>query len=161
MSDPYPPPPDRAAIFEAALLDQVIGRRMVASAIDFLLCAILAGALILATTILGIITLGLGFSLFILLPAVPVLYNWLFVAWMSATPGQRLLGLAVRRDEDLGPPGVPEALVWALGFALTLTLTFGLLWLLVVFLTPRNRALHDIVPGLVVVRARALWGPPP
>jgi uncharacterized RDD family membrane protein YckC len=161
MSDRYPPPPDRAAIFEAALIDQVIGRRMVASAIDFLLCAILAGVLILATTILGIITLGLGFGLFVLLPAVPVVYNWLFVAWMSATPGQRLLGLAVRRDEDLGPPGGAEALVWALGFALTLTLTFGLLWLLVVFLTPRHRALHDIVPGLVVVRARALWGPPP
>jgi uncharacterized RDD family membrane protein YckC len=160
LSDRHPPPFDRAAAFEAALTDQVIGRRIAASVVDFLLCAILAGALILSSTILGILTLGLGFGLLILLPTVPVLYTWLFVAWMSATPGQRLFGIAVRRDEDLGPPGVPEALVWALGFALTLTLSFGLLWLLVVFLTPRHRALHDIVPGLVVVRAAALWGPP-
>lgn len=162
MSDPYAPLHDPRAEYDAALTDGVILRRVFATLVDFLLCAILAGIVILFGTILGVLTLGLGFGVLVVLPVLPVLYTWLFVARMSATPGQRLLGIAVRRDEDLGPPGVPEALVWALGFALTLTLTFGLLWLLVVLFTRRKRALHDIIPGLVVVRAEMLWaGPPP
>jgi len=144
---------DPRAAFEDALTDQVIGRRVVAALIDFVANAALVGVFIVMGTIFGIITFGFGFGVFILLPVIPVLYNWLFVASMSATPGQRLLGLVVRRNDDLGPPGNAEALVWALGFALTLTLTFGLLWLLVVLLTERKRALHDILPGLVVVRA--------
>jgi uncharacterized RDD family membrane protein YckC len=70
------------------------------------------------------------------------------------------MGLAIRRDADLGPPESVQALVWALGFALTLMLTGGLLWLLAVLITQRKRALHDIVAGLVVVRAEALTPPP-
>lgn len=151
------PPPDDA--FEAALTWHVLRRRVAASLVDLALCALLAGAFLVFGIVLGVLTLGLGFGLLVLLPAIPVLYNWLFVAWHSATPGQRLLGLAVRRDGDLGQPEGIQALVWALGFALTLMLTGGLLWLLVVLVTTRKRALHDIVSGLVVVRAEALTPP--
>ncbi len=161
MSDPYAPRFDPNAAFEDALVDGVLRRRVLATLVDFLLCGIAAAVLILFATILGVLTLGLGFGVLVLLPAIPVLYTWVFVARMSATPGQRLMGIAVRRDEDLGPPDTMEALVWAIGYALTLALTGGLLWLLVVFLTPRKRALHDIIPGLVVVRAEALWAGPP
>lgn len=147
--------------FEAALTWHVLRRRVLASIIDLVLCLLLGGIVLLFGLVLGVLTLGLGFGLLALLPAIPVLYNWLFVAAMSATPGQRLMGLIVRRDEDLGPPDAAAALVWALGFALTLALTGGLLWLLVVLLTERKRALHDIVPGLVVVRVAALTAPPP
>ena len=108
----------------------------------------------------GMISLYIFGALFFL-PVVPLLYNWLFVAFTSATPGQRMMGLVVRRDADLGPPDGAQALVWALGFALTLTFTGGLLWLLVVMFTLRKRALHDIIPGLVVVRADALAPPFP
>lgn len=156
MSDPYAPPDDPRAAFDAALTEGVLRRRVFATIVDFILCAVLAAALVVFGTILGMLTFGLGFGVLVLLPAVPVLYTWLFVAYQSATPGQRLMGIVVRRDEDLGPPGSPEALVWALGFTLTLTLTAGLLWLMVVFVTRRKRALHDIIPGLVVVRADAV-----
>ncbi len=151
---------DPHAAFEAALTDGIIGRRIAAAVIDFAVNIILAGTFFVIGTVFGLLTLGLGFGVLALLPAIPVLYNWLFVAGMSATPGQRLLGLAVRRNEDLGPPNSAEALVWAVGFALTLALTFGLLWLLVVLFTERKRALHDILPGLVVVRAAAVNGAP-
>lgn len=157
MSQAGPLPDDS---FEAALTWHVLRRRVAASLADLFLCAVLACALFVFGLILGVLTLGLGFGVLFLLPAIPVLYNWLFVAWRSATPGQRLMGLAVRRDADLGPPEGIQALVWALGYALTLMLTGGLLWLLVVLITTRKRALHDIVSGLVVVRAEALTPPP-
>ena len=150
--------PDDA--LEAALTWHVLRRRVVASLVDLALCFLLAGLLLLAGLVLGILTLGLGFGLLVLLPAVPLLYNWLFITYGSATPGQRLLGLALRRDSDLGPPQGIQALVWALGFALTLMFTGGLLWLLVVLITRRKRALHDIVAGLVVGRTEALTPPP-
>jgi len=146
--------PDDA--FEAALTWHVLRRRVAASLIDLALCLVLSGVFLVFGVLLGLLTFGLGFGVLVFLPVVPLLYNWLFVATMSATPGQRLLGLAVRRDADLGPPDGIQALVWALGFALTLAFTGGLLWLLVVLLTVRKRALHDIIPGLVVVRVAAL-----
>jgi uncharacterized RDD family membrane protein YckC len=145
---------------EAALTWHVLRRRVAASLVDLALCAVLAGAFFVFGLILGVLTLGLGLGVLVLLPAIPLLYNWLFIAYRGATPGQRLLGLALRRDSDLGPPEGIQALVWALGFALTLMFTGGLLWLLIVLITRRKRALHDLVAGLVMVRTEALTPPP-
>jgi uncharacterized RDD family membrane protein YckC len=145
---------------EAALTWHVLRRRVAASLVDLALCAVLAGAFFVFGLILGVLTLGLGLGVLVLLPAIPVLYNWLFVAARGATPGQSLFGLAVRQEAGLDRPESIQALVWALGFALTLMLTGGLLWLLVVLITRRKRALHDIVAGLVVVRTEALTPPP-
>lgn len=153
------PSPSRDDAFEAALTWHVLRRRIAAGLIDAAICLALTGLLFLFGVIIGVLTFGLGFGLLALLPAIPILYNWLFLASMSATPGQRLMGLIVRRNDDFGPPNPAEALVWALGFALTMTLTAGLLWLLVVLLTERKRALHDIVPDLVVIRVAALAAP--
>ena len=155
------PPPFRDDAFEAALTWHVLRRRIAAALVDLLLCGLAIGAFVLFGIVLGVLTLGLSFGLLALLPLIPVLYHWFFVARMSATPGQHLMGLALRRNDDLGPPDAVQALIWALGFALTLTLTFGLLWLLVVLVTERKRALHDIVAGLVMVRSATLTGPPP
>ena len=70
----------------------------------------------------------------------------------SATPGQQALGLVVRRNDDLGPPTLVQAFVFTLVFYVTLATT-GLL-LLVALFTVRQRTLHDLASGLVVVRAR-------
>ena len=89
------------------------------------------------------------------LPAVPPLYHFLFLASpLSATPGQALMGLVVRRNDDLGRPDVLEALVSVVGFYVTLAL--GAIWLVAALLTTRRRTLHDLVAGLVVVRSDAL-----
>jgi len=64
------------------------------------------------------------------------------------------MGLTVRRDFDLGPPTGLQALISVLVFYVTLA-TSGLL-LLVALFTVRHRTLHDLLSGLVVVRARAL-----
>jgi uncharacterized RDD family membrane protein YckC len=72
----------------------------------------------------------------------------------SATPGQRMMDLTVRRNDDLGPPSGLQAFVSVLLFYVTMA-TSGLL-LLVALFTIRHRTLHDLVSGLVVVRVRAL-----
>jgi uncharacterized RDD family membrane protein YckC len=82
---------------------------------------------------------------------VPFLYHFLsLLRSSSATPGQALLGLTVRRDADLGPPTGIQALLFTVVFYLTMA-TSGLL-LLVALFTVRHRTLHDLASDLVVVR---------
>ena len=83
----------------------MILRRVCACGIDFVLAGLIAGVLFLVFLLFGLLTLGLGMGLLGLIPAVPAAYHVLFLlSPLSATPGQRMLGLVVRRDDDLGPP---------------------------------------------------------
>jgi uncharacterized RDD family membrane protein YckC len=93
-----------------------------------------------------------------ILPLVPFCYHFFsLLSAASATPGQRMLGLTVRRTEDFGPPTGLQAVLSVLLFYLTMA-TSGLL-LLVALFTVRHRTLHDVVSGLVVVRVQALTAP--
>ena len=140
---------------EDALLRDVLGRRVLAFLVDALLLTVICAVVWVLLLAFGLLTLGLGFPLFALLPAVPLLYNWLaLLTPMAATPGQALLGLTVRRDADLARPSGLEALIWAFGFYVTVAL--GMFWLLAALFTARHRTLHDILSGLVVVRSQAL-----
>jgi uncharacterized RDD family membrane protein YckC len=141
--------------FAWALTQGTIWRRIVAFVIDGIIVLVLVKAFAVVVVIFGIATLGLGLPLLALLPAVPVFYNWLSVmSGLSATPGQALMGLVVRRDEDLGAPGAFAALVWVIGCYISLALS-GIPLLLALF-TARRRTAHDVIAGLVVVRAEAL-----
>lgn len=144
----------------------VMSRRCVAWLFDVFLIAVLVFALWWILALFGVLTLGLGFGAMSLLPFVPFLYHFLsLLGSSSATPGQQMMGLTVRRDFDLGPPAGMQALAFVLVFYLTLA-TSGLL-LLVALFTARHRTLHDLVSGLIVVRTRALtaaataWNMPP
>ncbi len=145
---------------EAARLDDwltrgVLIRRVLGFFIDVLLIAAIVLGLWAGLVLLGVLTFGLALPLLALLPAVAPLYHFLFLASpRSATPGQALMGLVVRRDIDLGRPDMLEALVSVIGFYVTLAL--GAVLLVVALLTTRHRTLHDLVSGLVVVRADAL-----
>ena len=144
---------------DAALVDGVLWRRVWAWIIDFVFIAVLASALWVVLLVLGVITLGLGFVLMALLPAVPLAYHILFVAGRRhATPGQAMLGLTVRREDDLGPPNLAQSVVFT--GLLWLTLSIGFWPLLAALFTVRHRALHDIASGVVVVRRDALTLPP-
>ncbi len=147
--------PPTAAFAEEALLRDVLGRRVLAFLVDALLLTVICAAVWVLLFGFGLLTLGLGFPLLGLLPAVPLLYNWIALLTPgAATPGQALLGLTVRADDDLGRPSPLEALLWAVGFYVTVAL--GMIWLLAALLTARHRTLHDMLSGLVVVRTRAL-----
>lgn len=133
----------------------VLSRRCVGWLIDVVLIAVLIWALWWILVMFGLLTFGLGFGAISILPWVPFLYQFLSLLGISsATPGQRMVGLTVRRNDDLGPPAVLQALVFVLVFYLTVA-TSGLL-LVVAFFTNRHRTLHDLLSGLVVVRSEAL-----
>jgi uncharacterized RDD family membrane protein YckC len=143
---------------EDLLTRGVLVRRLLGWCVDVFLVAILVAACWTTGLVFGLMTLGLGMPLLGLLPLVPLAYHCLFLSsWMSATPGQALLGLRVCRNDDLGRPNFAQAVVSTLIFYLTLA-TSGLLLLVAVF-TVRHRTLHDLLSGLVVVRERALTPP--
>ena len=105
--------------------------------------------------VFGVVTFGLGMPLLALLPVMPPLYHFLTLASpLSATPGQTLMGLVVRRNRDLGRPDPLEALICVACFYATLAL--GAIWLAVALVTTRHRTLHDLLSGLVVVRSEAV-----
>lgn len=124
---------------------------LIDGAIIVLLFLVLWGALVL----FGLLTLGLGFGALGILPFLPFFYNFVsLITASSATPGQRFVGLTVRRDSDLGPPTGFQALVFVLVFYLTIA-TSGLL-LVVALFSRRHRTLHDLASGLTVVRVSAM-----
>jgi uncharacterized RDD family membrane protein YckC len=140
---------------EYLLTEGVLTRRCLAWVIDVLVIAMLVWVLWWVLVMFGLLTLGLGFAVVGILPWVPFLYQFLsLLGSTSATPGQRIMGLAVRRFDDLGPPSALQALVFVVVFYVTMA-TSGLL-LVVALVTSRNRTLHDLLSGLVVVRTRAL-----
>jgi uncharacterized RDD family membrane protein YckC len=144
-----------AELAEEQLTRGVMWRRVAGWLVDGILIVTIMAALWSVLVFLGIVTFGLSLPLLGLLPPVPLLYHWLTLASpMSASPGQALFGLVVRRDDDLGPPTPLQALVFTV--FLYLTLALGAIWLLVALLTVRHRTFHDMLSGLIVVRARAL-----
>jgi uncharacterized RDD family membrane protein YckC len=130
-------------------------RRCLAWVVDVVLISLLVFVLWWLLVMIGLLTFGLGFGAMSILPFVPFCYHLLsLLSSASATPGQQIFGLTVRRDFDLGPPTALQALVSTAVFYLTLA-TSGLL-LVVALFTVRHRTLHDLVSGLVVVRVRAM-----
>lgn len=153
---------------DEAFIAGVMSRRCLAWLLDAVLIGLLVGVLCLVLLLFGLLTFGLGFGALAVLPAVPFLYHFVsLVRPASATPGQAMMGLTVRRDEDLGPPTGLQALIFTVVFYLTMA-TSGLLLLIALF-TVRHRTLHDLASDLVVVRrvafddwcrqTGAAWGP--
>lgn len=137
------------------LVSGALSRRCLAWCVDFCLIGVLVAVAWAVLVMFGLLTFGLGFSALSLLPLIPFLYHVLsLLSSATATPGQQMLGLTVRRDADLGPPTPFQVLISVLAFYLTLA-TSGLLLFMALF-TLRHRALHDLVSGLVVVRTQAM-----
>jgi uncharacterized RDD family membrane protein YckC len=133
----------------------VMSRRCVAWVIDVVLIVLLISVLWWMLFMFGLLTFGLGWGAMSVLPFVPFCYHFFCLLGVaSATPGQRMVGLTVRRNDDFGPPNGLQAFLSVLCFYLTLA-TSGLL-LVVALFTTRHRTLHDVVSGLVVVRVEAL-----
>jgi uncharacterized RDD family membrane protein YckC len=133
----------------------VLTRRVLAYLLDLVFITIIGTLLGLLLSFLAILSFGLLGVLFVALPATGVLYGALTIggSW-SATWGMRLVGLTVRRT-DGGRPDFAQALIFSLLFYATIALTSWLI-LLVALLTPRKRALHDLLSGLVILRSDAM-----
>ncbi len=133
----------------------VLGRRLVAWLIDAVLVLMLVVVLDAVLAVLGLITFGLGWTLFALTPLVPFCYAWVFLASRrAATPGQQFLGLMVVEHLSGRRPTALEAFVSTAVYVLSITFLAPVLLLALV--TPRNRAPQDVLSGLVMVRRQPL-----
>jgi uncharacterized RDD family membrane protein YckC len=136
------------------LFEGVLARRVVAFIIDFIIIAIpvvLAAMFIFA---FGIITLGLGWALYWLLPAASVIWAIAYFGLTlgsdrSATIGMRTMDLEMRTWYG-APAYFVLGAVHAIAFWFTVSF-FTPFILLVAFFNQRRRLLHDILLGTVVI----------
>ena len=136
------------------LFEGVLARRVVAFGVDFIIIAfpvLLAAMFIFA---FGIVTLGLGFALYWLLPAASVVWAIVYFGLTlgsdrSATIGMRIVDLEMRTWYG-APAYFVLGAVHAVAFWFTVSF-FTPFILLVAFFNVRRRLLHDIMLGTVVI----------
>jgi uncharacterized RDD family membrane protein YckC len=133
-----------------------LGRRFFAYLIDIVMIALFSFGLSVLIAIIGLLTLGLGWSLFAIVPASAIIYNAITIGGpRQSTIGMRMMGLRVVDAATGGPVGMLTAAVHALLFYVAAG-TF-VLWLLDLFLglaRSDRRLGHDLLAGVVVVRDR-------
>ncbi|HUL87691.1 MAG TPA: RDD family protein [Pseudolabrys sp.] len=140
------------------LFEGVLARRVVAFVIDFIVISIpvvLAAMFIFA---FGIVTLGLGFALYWLLPTATVIWAIVYFGVTvggaaSATIGMRMMDLEVRTWYG-APAYFVLGAVHAIAFWFTVSF-FTPFVLLVAFFNERGRLLHDILLGTVIINNAA------
>ena len=148
-------PPDPLLVPEAYA--GVTMRRVFAYGIDLLTISVILVCLWWLTVLLTVATLGLAWPLHFILvsPLVTLAYHSLQTSGpAAATLGMRLFGLKAHTVLG-GPPGLGQALIHTICFYASMGLTGGLA-LLVVLFNPRQRTLHDILAGMVILRKVAV-----
>lgn len=136
------------------LFEGVLARRIMAFLIDFLVIAapvVLAAMFIFA---FGIVTLGLGWALYWMLPGGSVVWAILYFGATIGGPRSASIGMRVM-DLELrtwyGTPGYfVLGAVHAIAFWFTVTF-FSPFVLLVAFFNRRQRLLHDILLGTLII----------
>jgi len=149
------------------LFEGVLARRVVAFVIDFFAIAVPVVLAAMLIFVFGIVTLGLGWALYWLLPPASVIWAIIYFgvtlgSERSATIGMRVMDLEMRTWY-----GAPAYFVLGAVHAIVFWLSVSTLTpfiLLVCFFNERRRLLHDIVLGTVVINnaqraaeLRALW----
>lgn len=132
-----------------------LGARFVAYLLDILFIFGFTALLTLAITLIGLVTFGLGWTLFAILPASGILYSAVTVGGAAqSTWGMRMMGLRVVAPSSGVRVDVITAGVHALLFYVAIS-TF-LLWAIDILLglvRSDRRLGHDLLLGLAVVRA--------
>src|SRR4051812_14820771 len=136
--------------------DGTLGRRFFAYLIDIVMIALFSLGLSILIAVIGLLTFGLGWSLFAIVPASAILYNAITIGGArQSTIGMRMMGLRVVDAATGRPVGMLTAAVHALLFYVAAG-TF-VLWLLDLFLgvaRADRRLGHDLLTGVVLVRGR-------
>ncbi|PIK70893.1 RDD family protein [Methylobacterium frigidaeris] len=131
-----------------------LSRRFLAYLLDIVFIFGFSCLLWLAISLLGVITFGVGWALYAILPASGVIYSAITVGGpRQSTLGMRMMGLRAVRATTGGPIDWITAAVHALLFYVALS-TF-LLWLLDIgigVMRADRRMGHDLVLDLAVVR---------
>jgi uncharacterized RDD family membrane protein YckC len=136
------------------LFEGVLARRVVALAIDFV---IIAAPVVLAAMVIfafGVVTLGLGWALYWLLPPGSLIWAICYFGVTLASPASATIGMRVMDLEMRTWYGAPAYFVLGAVHAILFWLSISALSpliLLVCFFNRRRRLLHDIVLGTVVI----------
>jgi uncharacterized RDD family membrane protein YckC len=136
------------------LFEGVLSRRVVAFLIDFLVISapvVLAAMFIFA---FGIVTLGLGWALYWLLPAGSVIWALVYFGASLGGPRSATIGMRVMDLEMRTWYGAPAYFLLGAVHAFAFWFSVSALTpfiLLVPFFNRRRRLLHDVVLGTVVI----------
>ena len=128
-------------------------RRVFAWLIDYIMIGLLTIPFAILVFLLGILTLGLGWTLFsVLVPAVAAVYVWSTLGGRDqATWGMKMMGVRLERLDGTRIDGLTAVVHTVLFWAGNVILTP--LVLLVTLFSDRKRTLHDLLLGTVVVRS--------
>jgi uncharacterized RDD family membrane protein YckC len=141
---------------EPRATEGTLGRRLFAYLIDIVVIAIITAVLWVVIGILGVITLGLGWLLFSLLPLTAIIYNAITVSGASqGTVGMRMTGVRVLDATTGGRVSFVAAAVHALLFYVALA-SAALLWIADVafgLFRDDRRLARDLLTNVVFVRA--------
>ena len=138
---------------DVSAYDGVRTRRVFAFLLDYLIVGLLMIPFAILVVVLGLLTFGLGWSLFAILgPAVALIYVWNTLGGPNqATVGMRMMGIRLDRLDGRPVDGllavVHSVLFWAGNVVLTPLI------LLVSLFADRKRTLHDLLLGTVVTRS--------
>jgi uncharacterized RDD family membrane protein YckC len=136
------------------LFDGVLSRRVVAFVIDFIVISIpvvLAAMFIFA---FGIVTLGLGFALYWLLPTATVIWAIVYFGVTLGGPASATIGMRMMDLEMRTWYGAPAYFLLGAVHAVVYWMTVSLLtpFILVVGLfNSRRRLLHDMLVGTIII----------
>lgn len=136
------------------LFEGVLARRVIAFLIDFVIISIpvvLAAMFIFA---FGIVTLGLGFALYWLLPPGAVIWALVYFGTTLGSPRSATIGMRVMDLEMRTWYGAPAYFVLGAVHAIVFWISISALTpfiLLVAFFNERRRLLHDILLGTVII----------
>jgi uncharacterized RDD family membrane protein YckC len=138
-----------------ATTEGVLSRRMFGYLVDLVMIGFLALILAVFIGFIGLLTLGLGWSLFAILPFTGIIYSAITLGGPhQATIGMRLMGVRAVDAATGGPVDRLTAAVHALLFYVAAT-TF-ILWLIdvgIAIMRPDRRLGHDLLVGIMLVRA--------
>lgn len=139
-------------VLDRQFYDGVPMRRFTAFVVDALVILVILIGIAVLGTIIGALTLGLGFILMI--PAFAVagfFYRFTLLRERSATLGMMLAGIELRDAAGNRVDG-PTAALHTLAFYTTLYLPVlmlaGMVW---IWFNPHRRLLHDLPLGTVVI----------
>jgi len=136
------------------LFEDVLARRLIAFVIDLVILAIPVAMAAMFIFAAGIITLGLGFFLYVLVPPATIIWALAYYGITLGSPRSATIGMRVMDLEMRTWYGTPAYFVLGAVHAVVFWISVSTLTplvLLVGFFNERRRLLHDILLGAIVI----------
>src|SRR5690242_14200998 len=140
------------------LFEGVLARRIVAFMIDLIIIAVPLVAASAFIFVIGLVTFGLGWLLFWLLSPISVIWALAYYGFTLGGAASATIGMRAMEIEMRTWYGAPAYFVLGAVHAVVFWVTVSVLTpfiLLVGFLNPRRRLLHDFLVGTVLINAQS------